>query len=180
MMLRKYAVGKSSLRWKRRGTAKTHYLRCEHFYVALARGGCRAKFFEEEDFRDARRDAIRFGGYSICVERADGKRDAVSTDQVERLSDWRVSVEIDAKSFCALKKRFLELAVTQTAAKLEREFRGVPFEPYPAVQHQMAELLWMVNEARKIAGLDAVRREAIRRKRIWVNPFGVSDVMRAA
>lgn len=160
-LIARYGIGRS--RWararrKRAGMANMHYLRFERTFVLLASHG-RHPFFEEEPgFRDARRDAIRFGGYSISLKRGTDGR-------------MHPSVRIHPNEYGKLRAYLLELARRRSVENLSAVFAALPFEPYAPVRRQLLNLLRIVNRARKEAGFEPVPTSALRLRRRVVRPF---------
>ena len=183
MLTRQYGISNSHtsrLERKLMGIANLHYLRCERFYILLATDGHHPFFDKEKGIRDARQIPIRYGGYTVGVEPAKEGRGGRLGVNRERWKQWAVRVEIDAKSFGALQKRFVEMAAACSAAEIADALHGVPFAPYAPVVQQMEEVLWLVNQARQAGGLELVGREAVRRQRRIVSPFEPLGVENAA
>ena len=80
-------------------------------------------------------------------------------------------VSIERGEYKRLKAYFLDLAVRRTAAKLEAEFRRLPFEPYAPVRVQLLCILRAVNRARKVAGFEPVPKTCLRLNRRIYRPF---------
>ena len=154
--IERYGLGISSserARRKRAGIANVQYLRYGHTFVLVATHG-RGRFFEEERrFRDFRRQAFRFEGYSISHR------------------SGRPSVRIDLEEYRRLKAWFLELACHRRAADLVEALRQLPFEPYAPVRGQFIGLLRAVNNARATAGFEPVPFSALRLRRRIYRPF---------
>ncbi|MCO6438137.1 MAG: hypothetical protein J5J06_13670 [Phycisphaerae bacterium] len=160
-LIDRYGIGIS--RWararrKKAGLANMHYLRHGRFFVLLATHG-KHRFFEDEPhFRDARRDAIRFAGYSIAIKRGiDGK--------------MHPSVRIHRDEYRKLKAHLLELAPHRSVENLAAVLAAVPFERYAPVRRQLLNIWRAVNRVRETAGFDAVPVQALQLKRRVVHAF---------
>lgn len=157
-LVERYSVDTSKwerLRRKKAGRANIQYIRNGRFFLLLATHG-EHQFFEEERkvMRDARREPIRFAGYSVSYR------------------GGHPHVRIERTEYRVLKDRLLGLALRRTAGELAREFTRLPFEPYAPVRRQLLNLLRAVNERRKHAGYEPVPVTCIRMKRRIYRPFG--------
>lgn len=157
-LVERYAIDLSKwerMRRKKAGQANMQYLRFGRFFLLLATHG-EHRFFEEETkvIRDARREPVRFAGYSVSHR------------------GGHPHVRIDRTEYRLLKERLLSLALRRTEGELTREFTSLAFEPYAPVRRQMLNLLRAVNERRKAAGLAPVPVTCIRMKRRIYRPFG--------
>ncbi len=135
------------------------YLRFERFFVLLATHG-QHPFFAAEggQIHDIRRRPLRFMGYAIgCRKGREGR--------------WHASVRIERGMCAGLKAHFVDIAAKRTVQELCRELRAIPFEPYAPVRDQLRGILRAINRQRKIAGLEPVPQEALRRRRAPVKPF---------
>lgn len=168
-LIARYGIGIS--RWararrKKAGLANMHYLRHGRFFVLLASHGEHRFFTEEPSFRDARRDAIRFAGYSISIKRGiDGK--------------LHPSVRIHPDEYRKLKAYLLDLALHRSVEKLSAEFAAVRFERYAPVRRQMLNVWRAVNRIRETAGFEPVPVSALRLKRRVLRAFA-SELAEAA
>ena len=104
--------------------------------------------------RDARRDAVKYAGYSIGFR------------------GGHVQVRIALPRYRELKAWFEEHATRRTVAALAAAFYELPFEPYALVRRQQFHILRAVNRRRKAAGMPPVPNECIWLKRRPVKPFG--------
>lgn len=145
-LIARYGIGIS--RWararrKKAGLANMHYLRHGRFFILLATHGEHRFFTEEPNFRDARRDAIRFAGYSISLKRgADGQ--------------LHPSVRIHPDEYRKLKAYLLSLAAHRSIENLTSVFATIRFERYAPVRRQILDILRAVNRDRAQAGFEAV------------------------
>lgn len=166
-LIERYGIGISRwarVRRKRAGLANMHYLRLGRFFVLLASHGEHRFFIEEPQFRDARRDAIRFAGYSISLKLGvDGR--------------LHPSVRIHPDAYRELKAYLADLAPHRSVEKLSVAFAAVPFERYAPVRRQLLNILRVVNRVRKQAGFEPASVAALRLRRRVVRPFeGVNAV----
>lgn len=156
-LVAKYGIDvsqKERSRRKRDGLSNMQYIRHERFFLLMATHG-KHRFFEEESaqIRDARRAAIRYAGHAIAFR------------------NGRVSVRIDPDEYRRLKAHFLELACRRTAASLADEFARIRLQPYAPIRVQLLNIWRTVNRARRLAGLEPVRVEAVPWKRAIIRPF---------
>lgn len=169
-LIARYGIGIS--RWararrKKAGLANMHYLRHGRFFVLLASHGEHRFFTEEPNFRDARRDAIWFAGYSISLKRGvDGK--------------FHPSVRIHPDEYRKLKAYLLDLAVHRSVEKLSAEFAAVRFERYAPVRRQLLNIWRAVNRFREWGGFEPVPVSALRLRRRVVRAFGTGCLAEAA
>jgi len=120
----------------------------------------RHAFFREcPDFKDVRKKAIRYAGYSI------GYSYSTNTKR------WHASVRIDREQFLRLKAHLLESACLREVDALERELGSLRLEPYARVARQYLTLLRAVNRKRDVAGLQRVSHRCLRLARRSVYPF---------
>jgi hypothetical protein len=139
-------------RRKRGECANVHYLRHGNFFILIATYGQHAFFEGEPNFRDVRRDPIRFHGYSIGYRKgADGL--------------FHPSVRIHIETYRAMKAHFLNMATHRSVEALSREFRSIPFAPYAPIRRQVLNILRAANRERKGAGLEPVPTAALRLRR---------------
>lgn len=141
-------------RRKRAGFANLQYIRFDRFFVLLATHGVHP-FFEEEvaSIRDARKNPIRFRGYSISYR------------------NGHPHVRIEQGEYKRLKAYFLDLAVHRSAEHLGRALGALPFEPYAPVRRQLLVVLRAVNRERKTAGFEPVPKTCFRFMRRVCRPF---------
>lgn len=168
-MLKKYNVAISKwarARRKQAGLANVHYLRLGRFFVLIATKGKHSFFEEHPDFKDVRRDPVKFAGYSISYK--------LGVDQ-----KWHSSVRIHPDEYGKLKAHLLSLACCRSVEKLTGEFRKIPFEPYAPVRRQLLNILRAVNRERHAAGFEPVHYSALRLGRRGVKVFS-EDVKKAA
>jgi len=159
-IIKKYGADRSQWersRRKRAGKANVQYLRFQRFFLIVATSG-EHLFFEEEPFKDVRREPIKFAGYAIGFrEGSDGR--------------WHVSVRIQRDEYLRLKAWMLELACWRSVEVLSEEFHRLFFEPYAPVRRQLLNILRSVNNARGAAGLEKLPFSCLRFRRKPVKPF---------
>ncbi|MBE7457165.1 MAG: hypothetical protein HS102_11110 [Planctomycetia bacterium] len=160
-LIARYGIGIS--RWararrKKAGLANMHYLRFGRYFVLLASHGKHRFFLDEPHSRDARRDAIRFAGYSISLKRG---------------TDGRLhpSVRIHPDEYRKLKAYLLDLALHRSVENLSAVFAAVRFERYAPVRRQLLNILRAVNRLREQAGFEPVPVSALRLQRRVVRAF---------
>lgn len=161
-LLEQYDAGLSKwarARRRRAGLANVHYIRHDRFFVLIASRGEHRFFQDEPNHKDVRRDAIRFGGYSIGYRMG-----------VDRRS--HPSVRIHPEEYRKLKAHLLSVACHRSVENLIAEFQRVRFEPYAPVRRQLLNLLRAVNRLRKSAGFEPVPMTSLRLRRRVVRPFG--------
>ena len=148
-------------RRKRSGLANVQYIRHGHFAVLIATapiGGHR--FFREcPDYKDIRKRAIRYAGYSV------GYSYSTNTKR------WHASVRIDREQLLRLKAYLLEISTVRSAGALEEKFGGLRFEPYARVARQYLSLLKAVNDKRRAEGMAGVASTCLRLHRKGVGPY---------
>ncbi len=151
----------SRCRRRKQGQAGVQYLRCGRFFVIVATHG-EHPFFGAEGtaVRDLRVQPVHFRGYSIGCRKARGG------------GVYHASVRLERGVCQQLKQRFEEAALRLPLAELVRQFQRLPYEPYAPVRDQLRGVLRAVNRRRQRAGLEPVPREALRRWRTPVRPFG--------
>ena len=174
-LLAKYGVELSRqqrARRKQAGQANLHYLRWEREWILLATRG-EHRFFAEEtqNIRDVRRDPIQIGDYSLRVARGNFLRTADNADTPTADYCHRVRVQIRREKYLDLCAYFIDVAGRRSAESLSRELYLLPIEPYAPVRKQLLNLLRLVNEARKQAGLAKLDPECLRYRREIVKPF---------
>ncbi|RIK66099.1 MAG: hypothetical protein DCC65_10775 [Planctomycetota bacterium] len=160
-LLEQYDAGLSKwarARRKRAGQANVHYIRHGRFFVLIASRGEHRFFLNEPNHKDVRRDAIRFGGYSIGYRRG-----------VDR--QWHPSVRIHPEEYRRQKAYLLDIACHRSVENLMAEFRGLRFEGYAPVRRQLLNLLRAVNRLRTAADFEPVPVSALRLRRRVVRPF---------
>ncbi len=140
-------------RRKRAGRANVQYLRLGRDFVLIATKG-EHRFFEDEPFRNAKRDPIKVHGYSISPK------------------NGRTFVRIERETYLDLKAELLELATKRRPEALASMFWNLPFEPYAPVFQQFLQLYRAVNRARVLAGYESVPFGALRNRRRILHPFG--------
>jgi hypothetical protein len=157
-LLARYGIDISKFARARRkaaGRANLHLIRYQRFFVLLASHG-ESPFFAEEAavLRDARRESIRFAGYSVSYR------------------GGHVQVRIAPERYRDLKAYFAGLATSRTGPEMESEFRRhLRFEPYAPVRRQLLCIWRHVNKVRAAAGLEPVPRACLRMFRKIVKPF---------
>lgn len=149
-------------RRKRAGLANVQYLRYGSFAVLIASPptGAHTFFHECQDYRDVRRKAIRFGGYSI------------GSSYSTRTGRWHASVRIEKEQYLRLRDYLLDIATKRSASSMSEEFRTLRFEPFARVARQYLALLRQVNEKRAAAGLAELPTTCLRLHRRSIFPFG--------
>ncbi|GMU82465.1 MAG: hypothetical protein AMXMBFR47_23360 [Planctomycetota bacterium] len=169
-LIERYGIGISRwarVRRKRAGLANMHYLRYDRFFVLLATHGEHQFFTEEPHFRDARRDAIRFQGYSISLKKGrDGK--------------LHPSVRIHPEQYRKLKGYLLSIALHRSSEGLGEEFRRVPFQRYAPVRRQLLNLWRIINRIRKVAGIESLQSSSLNLRRSVVRAFDCQPEHRTA
>ncbi len=162
-LIAKFGIGISKwarARRKQAGLANVHYLRFGRFFVLIWTKGEHPVFEEHPDFKDVRRDPVRFAGYSISYKLGVDRK-------------WHPSVRIHPKEYRELKAYLLGLAVCRSVQALSEEFRKVPFEPYAPVRRQLLNILRAVNRERLKAGFERVPLSALRLSRRALKVFTV-------
>lgn len=173
-LIHKYGIAisrQARARRKLAGFANVHYLRYERFFILIATHG-KHLFFDEEksSVRDIRKCPVKFGGHSISFKKGGYlRRDGEGPPQPDE--NWHSRVQIAKSQYTELKAHFLHLASRRSAEAIAQELFLLPYEPYAPVRQQILNLLRIVNEARKRAGLDRVPPESIRYQRRIVRPF---------
>ena len=174
-LLAKYGIGisrQSRARRKQVGIANIHYLRHDRFFVLLATHGHHPFYDEEADsIQDVRRVPIKFAGYSISVKKGGYRRKALPESPAVPDDKWRVRVQIGREQYRDLRAYFMEIALRRTAEQLGRELYCLPYEPYAPVRQQFLNVLRLVNDTRKAAGLEPVSPKVLRYQRNIVRPF---------
>ena len=183
-LLGKYGIAVSrSTRARRKaaGLANLHYLRFGRRFVLVATHGHHA-FFEDEakSIRDARRVPVLFQGYSLSVKRGNFRRRPRPGLPAPPDGRHRVRVQIARQHYLAMKAYFLDVARRYSAEELSRQLYCVPFEPYAPVRQQMLNVLRVVNERRRGAGLAVLSPRVLRYRRRIVKPFEGGDFDAAA
>jgi len=161
-LIAKYGITASSkerTRRKRAGLANLHYIRHDRFFVLMATHG-RHGFFDDEagQIRDARRQPIKFAGYSISYR------------------NGHACVRIEQREYEQLKAWFLDLAWRRPGDVLGAEFRAVRFVPYRPVRQQLLSIWRAVTKSRKLFGNEAIPITCVPWRRRIVKPFGGSGL----
>lgn len=148
-------------RRKRAGYANVQYVRYQHFAVLLASPpvGGHTFFRECPDYRDIRKKAIRFGGYSIGS--------SFST----RTGRWHASVRIEKEQYLRMRDYYVDIATKREASALVEELGSLRFEPYARVARQYLAILGRVNDKRRAAGLVELPATCLRLHRKSIQPF---------
>ena len=174
-LLTKYGVDLSRqqrARRKQAGQANLHYLRWKREWILLATHG-EHRFFADEaqSIRDARRDPISIGDYSLRVARGNFLQKADGA--LEAAVDYRhrVRVQIGREKYRELRAYFLDEACRRSVESLSRELYLLPFEPYAPVRKQLLNLVRLVNDRRKEKGLTPLDADCLRYRREIVKPF---------
>lgn len=156
-LVEKYDI--TSKKWvrarrKSQGLANMQYIRFEDFFVLLATEGSHVfKEREREQIRDARRNALKFGGYQVAYR------------------NNHVQVRIDDETYQLLKAYYVDLAVRRNKEFMVEEFYRFPYEPYAPIRRQAFNILRQVNRVRKRAGYEQLPTSCIWLKRRIVKPF---------
>lgn len=141
-------------RRKQMGFANLQYIRFERFFVILATDGEHIfKRRERGQIRDARRNAIHFGGYQVAFR------------------NGHVQVRIADEAYQLIKAYYVDLAVRRKREFMIEEFYKFPFEPYAPIRRQAFNILRQVNRVRKRAGYEQLPTSCIWLKRKIVKPF---------
>ena len=141
-------------RRKSQGLANMQYIRFGSFFVLLATEG--EHIFKERErgqIRDARRNAIKFGGYQIAFR------------------NGHVQVRIDDETYQLLKAYYVDLAIRRRKEFMIEQFYRFPFEPYAPIRRQAFNILRQANRVRKRAGYEQLPISCIWLKRKIVKPF---------
>jgi hypothetical protein len=174
-LIEKYGIGisrQSRARRKALGIANVHYLRYERQFLLLATHGQHPFFdHEEKNIRDARRVSIKIAGYSISVKQGGYLRNPSSEKPAIRDKKLRVHVQIGKRRYQEMKAFFVDMARRVSVEKIGMEFYCLPFEPYAPVRQQLLNILRLVNQARKQAGLETISPKVLRYQRKIVKPF---------
>jgi len=159
-ILEQYDIGISKwarARRKKAGLANLQYLRYQRFFVILATSGKHVFFENEPNFKDVRKEPIKFRGYSIGYGFGQGK--------------WHPSVRIELSRYKELKAYFEDIATHRSVDNLIKEFQSLRLLGYAPVRWQMFNILRAVNRKRKVTGFELVPYEAVHFKRPQVRPF---------
>jgi len=167
------AYGLDISKWQRArrkasGLSNVQYIRHGHFAVLIAAPPLgRHSFFREcPDYKDIRKKAIRYGGYSI------GCSYSTNTGR------WHASVRIEREQYLRLRDYLVDVATKRSASSLSEELRTLRFEPFARVKRQYLALLRQVNERRHTAGLVELPATCLRLHRKSIFPFGGPRVKR--
>jgi hypothetical protein len=134
----------------RKDQAQVQYLRHHRTYLLLATAGVHPIINDNAHLvRDIRKTPLGFNGYSISCQRVRGG------------SGYRGSVQVGVQYFGVFREKFLAMSVRSSAVEMTDAFLALNFEPYPPVHEQLGALLKAVNEKRRAAGLELVRRSAV-------------------
>lgn len=174
-LIEKYGIGmsrQSRARRKAVGIANLHYIRFDRTFVLLATHG-HHPFYDQEggNIRDARRIPIKFHGYSISVQKGGYLRKVDGDPLPIRDDRWRVRIQIRQKEYANMKAYFVDRAIRLSAESLASELFHVPYEPYAPVRQQMLNIVRLVNDARRKAGLHPLDFDVLRYRRRIVKPF---------
>jgi len=142
-------------RRKRAGRPNAHYLRYRNRWVILATSPAVFDAGERAHVKDARRDPIKLGGYSVSFRQG------------------HVHVRIELETYRRLKAHFLELARHRSAENLVREFYSL--EPWAPVRDQLRSILRAVNRSRKVARFEPIPIYCLPYRRRSVKPFESLD-----
>ncbi|MGE3239514.1 MAG: hypothetical protein AB7G28_01185 [Pirellulales bacterium] len=174
-LIAKYGIGVSRQSRSRRkavGIANIHYIRYGSEFLLLATHGHHPFYDEEGDnIRDARRAPILFAGYSLSVQKGGFVRKVDPNTLPERDNRWRARVQIQRSEYLLLKSYFLDHAIRWSRAAIADALFHVPYEPYAPVRQQMLNILRLINDKRRSAGLQPISSEALRYRRRIVKPF---------
>ncbi len=176
-LVAKYGIGvsrQSRARRKAVGIANVHYIRFGRTFVLLATHGHHPFYDDEGDnIRDARRVPIKFCGYSISVQKGGYLRKTTSEEAPLPDHHWRSRVQIQRDEYLLLKAYFMEHAVRWSSEYIADALYNVPYEPYAPVRQQMLNILRLINDQRRTAGLQTIDAEVLRYRRRIVKPFVV-------
>lgn len=156
-LIAKYGINASSkerTRRKRAGLANLHYVRHDRFFLLMATHGIH-RFFDDEvgQIRDARRQPIKFAGYSISHR------------------NGHACVRIERREYEQLKAWFLELACRRSVDALAAGFREIRFQCYAPVRVQLLRVWRSVNHTRRAAGTQPLLIDCVPWRRKIVKPF---------
>lgn len=175
-LIDKYGIGVSRQSRSRRktvGIANLHYIRFDRTFLLLATHG-HHPFYDQEgaNIRDARKIPIKFQGYSISVQKGGYLRKTSDSPLPIRDDHWRVRVQIRQKEYANMKAYFVERSIRVSAESLASELFNVPYEPYAPVRQQLLNIVRLVNDARRKAGMHLLDYDVLRYRRRIVKPFG--------
>ncbi len=174
-IIEKYGIAispSSRTRRKAAGFANLHYLRVkgERTFLILATYG-KHRFLEEESgIRDIRRDPLIVDGYSVTYKQGGFLR-KVSGGEAIPDPGWHSRVQISRKRYTELKAEYLDMALRYSADAVGRRIYQIGYEPYAPVRQQLLNLLRLVNNKRKTAGMEAVAPTVIRYERRILKVF---------
>ncbi|MEZ6103777.1 MAG: hypothetical protein R3E01_32935 [Pirellulaceae bacterium] len=140
-------------RWKRArrhlgGNSGVHYLRFRRFIVLLATHG-QHRFFEDHGgtFRDIRRNALQFDGYSIRL---------THSKEAKRV---KVFIRLTRDRYLDLRSHLLDCAVRPSfreASHLESLVAGLQLVWYRPVREQVHRVIAEVNRRRRHRGFEPI------------------------
>ena len=163
-MVSMYGLGGSrATRWRKRvrdGEPSVHYLRHGRKCLLVATGPEGSHlFFENEPYKDIRRQPFEYAGYSVTYGKGGDRR--------EHALVW-----IERRRFETLRSRFVEqLALRCSCDELIGAFDGIPYVRYRPVRDQVLHILKHTNRRRRSAGLQLVDRASIDLKRRFVQGY---------
>lgn len=184
-LLEKYDIAVSrATRFRRKaaGIANLHYLRVrgERWFLLIATQGKHRFLVEESNIRDIRRDPLLVEGYSVAFKQGGYLQKPVEAGEPVPDPGWHSRVQIARKTYTEIKSEILDIALKYSAESLGDKFYRIDYEPYAPVRQQLLNLLRVVNEQRKTAGLETIPSTAIRYQRRILKPFARNDESIAA
>jgi len=153
-------------RWKRQGYYNVHFIMHERRWWMLSTHGTHSKdepmrpypaaFFRAERPKDARKEPLKAYGYALSAGAG-------------------VKVRIEREQYILIRDWLLEHATRRKSLWHEYQIHHLPFEPYGPVRKQLGRLVNKINERRRRAGLERVRKKCIRYRIQRVKPFEVAS-----
>jgi hypothetical protein len=125
------------LRDRRRGIASVQYVRCDRTFILMATKGDHTAFSKVCSF-DARISPLHFGGYSIGF------------------SGDAVSVRVAQDEWQPVYARLIASALRDKQS-VEQKFSSLSYCKFPGVLAQLRSAERMINQKRRIAGLETVK-----------------------
>jgi len=168
-LLAKYRIDVSRQTRARRklaGQANLHYLRYQRFFILIATHGTHPFFTEEATrIKDARRQSIRFGGYSLAVKQGGFLRKTDEDELPRPDTKFRVRVQIAREEYANMKAFYIDIARRRSTDDLSRELYCVPYEPYAPIRKQLLNILRLVNQERSGVGMEKIPSTVLRYRR---------------
>ncbi|MCA9170404.1 MAG: hypothetical protein KDB23_22155 [Planctomycetales bacterium] len=160
-LLTRYGIRRKRWERKRRNlkdAASIHFLMHGRLFVIMLSKGRHQQFYADHggNVLDVRRTAMKAFGYSI--------RYSVSAGE----SRPKVSIRLDQETYRNVKAHMLTIAAWDSyrdKARLEGEFRRLPYQSYSPVYQQLYGICRMVNRARRRRGFEPIELRCVRRER---------------